>query len=817
LKYAEVIVPLPLDNTYTYVIPPEMVDAVQPNRRVIVPFGNKHYYTAIVKAVHDAIPPPAYALKEIFAALDAEPIVLPSQIAFWEWMASYYICKLGDVYKAAVPSGLKLESETVVRCNGIATDAPLTLREQTVVDAFAEGNRLTVSDLERIVRSGSLLPTLNKLVQQGLVTVGEELKKGFAPRTQTYIRLQSPYRDEKILSAAFAQLRKARQQEKALLAYLELAAPFPAPAREIAKAQLRDAAGVGASVLDGLVKRGLLEYYEKDVSRLPRAGAASQPPNPLTPPQQAALDEIKTAFATRPVCLLHGVPSCGKTEIYIHLAAEMLQQGKQVLYLLPEIALTTQMTARLQRIFGDALRVYHSGFSDAERVEVWNGLVRRPSPVVALGVRSSLFLPFTNLGLVIVDEEHEPSYKQQDPAPRYHARNAAVMLARIHGAVALLGSATPALDSFQNARTGKYGLVTLRERYGEGLSPQIHLVDTKELKRKKIMKDGLLSPFLQQKVGEALARDEQVILFRNRRGFAPALECPACSRTVHCTRCDVSLTFHKQQNRLVCHYCGFTAAPPQRCPACGHAAMKWMGFGTEKIEEEMAALFPEARTARLDLDSARTRRDCERILTAFEQGKTQILIGTQMVSKGLDFGRVTVVGVLNADSLMSYPDFRAHERAFQLMMQVSGRAGRRDRQGLVVIQTSQPEHPLLQMLQAADYGAMANAQLNERHAFRYPPYCRLITVVMRSRDEPALHETASAYTVLLQNELGESRVYGPVSPPVNRVQTFHLRHIILKLELSRPAIEIRLTLEKLHLQMHQSPHFRQTLTHYDVD
>jgi primosomal protein N' (replication factor Y) len=791
---------------------------VRPGFRVIVPFGKKRYYTAIVRTVLDDIPSTSYALKEVHATLDSAPLLLPPQIDFWEWMASYYLCRLGDVYKVAIPSGLKLESETVVYCNHIDDETPLTFKERLIVDAFPDASSLTVSRLEKITRIGNLIPLLNKLMQQGIITVSEELKKGFVSKKETYVRLHDSYRKEEDLTPALAQLKRAWRQEHLLLAYIELAEPFSAdiPLKEISKKRLLEATGAGASILDSLVKRGWMEYYEKEISRL-QSYATAQPLSRLTPPQQTAFDEIKSVFETKQVCLLHGVPSCGKTEIYLHLASGMLEQGRQVLYLLPEIAVTTHITDRLRNVLGDRLRVYHSGFPDAERVEIWRELVSRKAPVVILGVRSSLFLPFTNLGLVIVDEEHDSSYKQHDPAPRYHTRNAAVMLAHIHGAKTLLGSATPSIDSIYNAKTGKYGMVSLKARYGEGAGLQIHLVDTKELKRKKIMKDGLLSPFLHQKIDEALKRSEQVILFRNRRGFAPAMECKSCGRTVRCIHCDVSLTYHRQHNRLICHYCGYAIPLPHLCPACGHHDMKWAGFGTERIEEEITALFPDARTVRLDLDTARTHRDCERILTDFGEGKSHILIGTQMVSKGLDFGRVTVVGILNVDGLMNFPDFRAHERAFQLLMQVGARAGRRDRQGIVVIQTSQPEHPLLQMLQSADYDGMIASQLNERYLFKYPPYSRLITVVLRCHDETVLDENATVYARFLQDELDGTCVYGPFSPPVGRIQTLHVRHILLKIEPSQRTSTVRSVLESVYRKMLSLPAFKQIPVHYDVD
>ena len=795
---------------------------VQPYLRVVVPFGKKRYYTAIVKAVYDDIPQTTYALKAIFATLD-KPIMLASQMTFWEWMASYYLCKLGDVYKAAVPSGLRMESETAVYYNPhpVEKKQPLMLthKEQLIIDAFSgEARRLTVSQLEKSTRINNAIPLLHRLMQQGFVTVSEELKKGFAPKKETYVRLHPDFYSEASVMQMLTQLKRAKEQEKALLTCIRLAGPLlpDTPVREITKKHLLETSGVSVAVLDSLVKRGCMAYYEKEVSRI-QPPDALQPLHILTQQQQTVFDDVKNAFKSKQVCLLHGVPSCGKTEIYIHLASEMLEQGKQVLYLLPEIALTTHLTERLRTAFGEKLWVYHSGLSDAMRVEIWNTLLHRQAPVVVLGVRSSLFLPFNRLGLVIVDEEHESSYKQSEPAPRYHARNAAVMLANICNAKTLLGSGTPSLESLYNTMSGKYGLVKLNARYGQGLTPQIHLVDTKELKRKRIMKDNLVSPLLQQKINEALQQDEQVILFRNRRGFAPVIECRSCGKSVSCIHCDVSLTYHKQPNRLICHYCGHTALLPVQCPACGQTEMKQAGFGTEQIEEEVATLFPHARIARLDLDAAHTHRDYERILTHVRQGKIQILIGTQMVSKGLDFERVTVVGVLNADSLMNVPDFRAHERAFQLMMQVSGRSGRRHKQGAVVIQTAQPEHPLLQWLQAENYDAMATEQLNERYLFQYPPYSRLITIVLRSKNVAAMDEHAATCARLLKKTLGEAAVYGPFAPPVNRIQSLYVRNILLKIKLSQRTSDVRAALDKLHRRMQQLPTAGQIRLHYDVD
>jgi len=818
MKFAEVILPLPLEGAFTYVVPDSLEATVRVRCRVTVPFGQKRYYTAIVKEIHDFIPETSYALKEILSVLDERPVVTEQQLAFWQWIASYYICSLGEVYNAALPSGLKLESETAIYYNNIDDATELTLKEQLIVDAFASVRRLTVAQLERITGMSNIIPRIHRLLDCGVLTVSEEIKKGYTAKKETCVRLNPSFDSEDKTSSLLEQLARAGQQQKLFLRYLELAEPFKttAPTKEVSKKQLLESSGCTSSILTGLVKRGYLELYDKEIGRL-SACSVSQPIHRLTPPQQKALNEIKKSFADKRVCLLHGVPSCGKTEIYLHLIADMLRQGKQTLFLLPEIAVTTQITERLSAILGDRLLIYHSGFSDAERVEIWNKIAKGGAPYVVLGVRSSIFLPFDNLGLVIVDEEHDSSYKQQDPAPRYHARNAAIVLAQICGAKTLLGSGTPSLDSVYNAKSGKYGLVTLSARYGNGLSPRIYVIDTKELKRKKIMKDNIISPFLKQKIDEALRQGEQVILFRNRRGFAPIMECKTCGHSVRCTQCDVSLTCHKKQNRLVCHYCGYSTSIPRQCPSCGHSEMRWMGFGTEKIEEEISALYPDVRTARLDLDSARNRKDYERILSDFGAGNTQILIGTQMVSKGFDFARVTVVGVLNADSLMNYPDFRSCERAFQLMVQVSGRAGRRDRQGIVVIQTSQPEHPVLQTVKASDFEAMATSQLGERYLFKYPPYFRLITIVMRGKDETVLDQNAALFVDTLKEEMSNSYIYGPCAPPVNRIQTLYIRNIILKIRLSERMADIRISLNRAYAKMQRTPSFKQLSVYYDVD
>ena len=818
MKYADVILPLPLENSYTYSIPSDLEQAVIPGCRVIVHFGKKRYYTAIVMDVHERGIDSQYETKEIYALLDATPVLRRPQLRFWKWIASYYLCKLGDVYKAALPSGLKLESETAVTYNeDFEADGSLRPNEQAVLDAFTGVLKLTVSELEKKTGLRNVVPVVASLMAKGAVEVSEELKRGFMPKMQTFIRLAEVYKDEEKLQAVFADFKRAKKQEHLLICFLELShALNPALVRELSKKELLENCGCSPAILDGVLKRGVLESYEKEVGRLQVPVCRLQPLNPLSEAQRKAYGEIHDIFREKEVCLLHGVTSSGKTEVYVRLIDEVLKMGRQVLYMLPEIAITTQITERLAKLFGDKLLVYHSKFSDNERVEVWNRLLHTGEPMLVLGVRSSLFLPFKDLGLIIIDEEHENTYKQQDPAPRYHARNAALVLAGMHGAKTLLGSATPSIDSYFNATTGKYGLVELTTRYGAGLMPEILTADIKELRRKKIMKDTLFSPVLVEKLSEALGKGEQVILFQNRRGFAPVIECKECGWVPHCVNCDVSLTYHKFRNELVCHYCGYKIQSPHQCPECQSPELRTIGFGTEMVEEEIATLFPSAKVERLDFDTARTRTAYERIIADFEKGKTQILIGTQMLSKGLDFGNVSVVGILNADSLMNFPDFRAHERAFQLMVQVSGRAGRRDKRGTVVLQTSQPDHPLIRMVERFAYKEMVRLQLGERSMFRYPPYYRLIVIVLRSRNDSILQELSVLYAENLRRRLGE-RVLGPVTPPITRVQTLHIRKIVLKIEIAAAIAPVREILESVHTEMQRYLPFKQLIVHYDVD
>ena len=818
MKYADVILPLPLENGYTYRIPEDLERAVTPGCRVIVHFGKKRYYTAIVMEVHDREPVSDFETKEIYALLDATPVLRRPQLRFWKWISSYYICKLGDVYKAALPSGLKLESETAVTYNeDFEATAPLRPNEQAVLDAFSGVLKLTISELEKKTGLRNVVPIVSSLMVKGAVEVSEELKRGFVPKTQVFIRLAEAYRDETKLQAVFEELKRAKKQELLLVSFLDLSHTLnPVLSKELSKKELLERSGYTSTVLEGLLKRGILESYEKEVGRLQVSVCRLQEPNPLSPAQEKAYGEIHEAFKTKEVCLLHGVTSSGKTEIYVRLIHEVLRLGRQVLYMLPEIAITTQITERLAKLFGDKLLVYHSKFSDNERVEVWNKLLRSDEPMLVLGVRSSLFLPFKDLGLIIVDEEHENTYKQQDPAPRYHARNAAIVLAGMHGGKTLLGSATPSIDSYFNATAGKYGLVELSTRYGDCLMPEIITVDVKELRRKKIMKDTLFSPLLVEKVREALSRGEQAILFQNRRGFAPMIECRGCGWVPHCVNCDVSLTYHKGINQLTCHYCGYTYQLPKSCPACEGTELVNRGFGTEKIEDDIKILFPEAAVARMDLDTTRTRSAYEKIIADFEQGKTDILIGTQMVSKGLDFDHVSIVGILNADTMLNYPDFRSYERAFQLMAQVAGRAGRKNKRGRVVLQTKSIEHPIIHQVIANDYEDMVGGQLAERQMFHYPPYYRLVYVYLKNHNEALLDQMAVVMADKLRAVFG-NRVLGPDKPPVARIQTLFIKKIVVKIEQNAPMGRARELLLRIQREMLEDERYKSLIVYYDVD
>ena len=737
MRYVEVILSLPLEGTFTYVVPDALLDKVVPCVRLLVPFGKTKTYIGICDTYPSDHPNnnddnDGIEYKAILAILDDGPVLLPQQLQLWHWIANYYMSPIGDVYKAALPSGLK----------------------------------------------------------------GEDTYK---PHTEVYVCLGKQFRGEQELHIALDGLARATKQQKVLMSYLELSGIANVPElvstdvtqtdnkqhnqlRAVSKDELRNTTHCSLAIINSLIEKGILQTYRKEVSRLNNGYDKLQPNaiHALNDAQTIAYDKILLQMMAHNVTLLHGVTSSGKTEIYIHLIFKALQEHKQVLYLLPEIALTVQITNRLRCVFGNKLGIYHSRYNDEERVEIWQKQLSNEPYEVILGARSAVFLPFQRLGLVIIDEEHENSFKQQDPAPRYHARSVAIVLAQMYGAKTLLGTATPSIESYRNAQLGKYGLVTLSQRYKDIQLPTIEVVDIKDLRRRKLM-SGPFSPRLIAAVRDALQRGEQAILFQNRRGFAPMIECRTCGWVPHCPNCDVSLTYHKSMNVLTCHYCGYTERVPEQCPNCESKDIKGRGYGTEKIEDEIMEVFPDARIARMDLDTTRTKNAYERLINDFSAGKTNLLIGTQMVSKGLDFDHVSVVGILNADNMLNYPDFRAYEHAFTMMAQVSGRAGRKGKQGLVILQTKNPELPVIQQVVNNSYTAFYKSQLEERTAFYYPPFFHLIYIYIKHRNNDIV-ESASMELGSRIREIFGNRVLGPDKPTVARVKTLHIRKIMLKLE-----------------------------------
>ncbi|NDW13285.1 primosomal protein N' [Bacteroides sp. 214] len=816
-KYVDVILPLPLPGCFTYALPDEVTNLPLPGVRVVVPFGKKKYYTGIVRNVHSNAPE-GYEIKEVFSILDEQPILLPQQFKLWEWLSDYYLCTQGDVCKAALPSGLKLESETVVVYNpDFEADEVLPEKEQKILDLLSREEELTITKLEKQSGYKHILPLVKSLLNKEALFVKEELRKSYKPKTETKVRLAEKATSPMFLKIFIDALKRAPKQQELLLKYLELSnyaeATYP---KEVLKKELLKSASATQAALNVLVEKNVLEVYQSEVGRLEKHLENHVTSlNPLNRNQQCAHDEIVCSFEKKNVCLLHGVTSSGKTEIYIHLIEEAIRQKKQVLYLLPEIALTTQITERLKRVFSAKLGIYHSKFPDAERVEIWQKQLSDDSYAVILGVRSSIFLPFKNLGLVIVDEEHENTYKQQDPAPRYHARNAAIVLASFYGAKTLLGTATPSVESYYNAIHGKYGLVELKERYQDIKLPEVVPVDIKELRRKRRIV-GAFSPYLLKQMREALERQEQIILFQNRRGFAPMMECKTCGWVPKCQHCDVSLTYHKELNQMTCHYCGAAYQLPKACPACEGTELRSKGYGTEKIEDEVKELFPGVTVARMDLDTTRSRVAYEKIIADFESGKTKILIGTQMISKGLDFDNVSVVGILDSDTMLNYPDFRSHERAYQLMAQVSGRAGRKNKQGLVVLQTRSMEHAIIHQVMTNDYEQMAEHELAERQLFKYPPFYRLIYVYLKSRNAELVNQMAYEMAARLQ-AIFNNRILGPDKPPVARVQTLHIRKIMVKIESEASVANAKELLRRVQQEMLCQEQYKSMIVYYDVD
>ena len=754
MKYVDVILPLPLDGTFTYSVPDGMEGKVVPGVRLLVPLGKSKKYIAMATRLHDD--KPAFSCKPVEAVLDNTPSLLPQQMRLWQWIGYYYMAPLGDVYNAAMPGGLKSTEK-------------------------------------------------------------------FKPKMELYVELASTYRSEQALHVALNLVQRALKQAKTLTTFLTLShwdsldGDTPREGiKKVTKEELMNESHCTAAVVKALINRGILVTYKLEIGRLNTNGESHLDLiKPLSLAQQDAYNGILMQMMKKDVVLLHGVTSSGKTEIYIHLIRKAIEEHKQVLYLLPEIALTVQIMERLHRVFGDRLGIYHSKYSDAERVEIWQKQLSDHPYDVILGARSAVFLPFKNLGLVIIDEEHETSFKQQDPAPRYHARSAAIVLAKMYGAKTLLGTATPSMESYYNAQQGKYGLVELKTRYKGIQLPEIQVVDVKDLRRRKMM-SGPFSPQLLAAVREALKNGQQAILFQNRRGFAPMVECKVCGWVPKCKNCDVSLTLHKSINLLTCHYCGYTYPVPTECPNCGSTEIMGRGFGTEKIEDQIAEIFPEAKIARMDLDTTRTRNAYERLIADFSEGRTNLLIGTQMVSKGLDFDKVSVVGILNADSMLNYPDFRAYEHAFMMMAQVSGRAGRKGKRGLVILQTKNPTLPVIGQVVNNDYEGLYQGILEERRTFHYPPFFHLINVYVKHKYDKVCEQAGYELSKTLRSWFGE-RVLGPDKPAVARVKTMNIRKIVIKLENGIDQQKVREYLKFAQQQMGKDPRYGALQIYYDVD
>ena len=797
--FVDVIVPLALPRLFTYRVPQLLAPYIQPLQRVVVPFGKKKKYTAIVHHVHEK-PPQGYEARYLEQLLDEEPGLSEQQLRFWEWMAIYYLCHLGEVMQAALPAGLKLSSETVIRSMGAFEEldtSNLNDREYLILEALDKAKELSIKDVENIAGIKTVYPLIRALMQKRLIAAEEEVKDLFRQRTETLVHLHPDHQGEDGLHRLLDQLNRAPKQQELILAFLSMnpgrTHDFPAMRRK----ELLRKTGLASTAILQLVKKDIFLLEEVPVSRL--VGNANDDASiVLSAAQQEALSQIQESFAERKPALLHGLTGSGKTEIYIQLIEEQIAQGKQVLYMLPEIALTAQIINRLRVYFGRKVQVYHSRFSENERVEVWNAVSAADpeSGMIVLGARSSVFLPFRNLGLIIIDEEHESSFKQNEPAPRYHGRDAAIMLASQFKADVCLGSATPSVESYYNALQGKYTMVKLSERFGGSVLPDIFINDLREDTKRRRM-NGIFSPALVQEMDASLKNKRQVILFQNRRGFAPMIECHNCHWVPHCVQCDISLTYHKAIHQLRCHYCGYSLNVPSQCAECASTDLRMKGFGTEKIEEELSAIFPDVSAARMDLDTTRSKYAYHKLIEDFEQHRIQVLIGTQMVTKGLDFDDVDLVAVLSADSMLNYPDFRAFERSFQLFSQVAGRAGRREIPGRVLIQTWKPEHPVLKHVQAHDYEGFFAEELEERKRFFYPPFARLIHITLKHDETAPLDEAADLLASFLRRTF-QTRILGPEYPPVARVRNLFQKRILMKIE---PAASLKRVKEELQNQI----------------
>ncbi len=818
--YADVILPLPLYASYTYEVPEEMLPDLKTGCRVLVQFGRSKVYTGIVEHIHGRRPED-FEPKTIMAQLDREPVLRHPQLKFWQWIADYYLCAPGEVMKAALPAALKVESETWIEPvqNPDSEDvAQLTERQALMLACVTHEKRARVAQIERKMDFPNPRAVINKLIEKGLVKVAERVVDKYVSKKVSMVTLTCERENQGKLHEFFELTGRSARQEKLLVSYLDLSGwlQLGSPVRPVEKSELLERSGATPAVLKGLIDKGVLRVYREAVNRFlpPMAGGRIDLP-PLSEAQSEALRNLRREMQGHMVTLLRGVTGSGKTEIYSHLIKESLDHGDHVLFLVPEISLTTQLTTRLQRIFGKQLVVYHSKFSDNERVDIWRRLLVSKEPLLVLGVRSSVFLPFARLGLVVVDEEHESSYKQYDPAPRYNARDAAIVLASMHGAKVLLGSATPSVETYYKAREGKYGLVELLTRFGDVQLPEVIVTDMGEQRRKKLSRGTFSAPMLEG-IEQTAREHNQAIIFQNRRGYAPVVVCGQCGWTPKCENCDVSLVYHKKINELRCHYCGFSMTLPKVCPACGENALSTYGYGTERVADDLHELYPSLRISRMDLDTTRNKEGYEEIIGEFSRHETDLLVGTQMVSKGLDFEKVKFVGILNADTLLNFPDFRSDERAFNMMEQVAGRAGRHGAPGKVLIQTTDPENEVIRRVVAHDYAGYYARELEERRNFAYPPFTRVINIFLRHKDERTLIDLTVSYTKEMQRVFG-SRVLGPETPFVGRVSNYHIRTLMLKIEAGASMPKVKELLRRIYVSLAALPGMNQLQLHYDVD
>lgn len=814
-RFADVILPIPVSRTFTYLVPEEEV--VHPGSRVIVQFGPKKIYTGLVASVSNSTD--SDKPKEIIEVLDDLPIVQNVQIDFFKWMAGYYMCTIGEVMNAAIPAGLKLSSESFISLNPEMQwlDAPQNEKEEIVV-AQLKDHELSLKDISNLVGLKHPQKLIKSLADRNIVHLYEKVKDKYVPKHIRKVKIKDELADAETLEVLMGELDKKPKQQDVLLSYLrELPVLENIEANKPGLAKTKLAIDTSMSSINTLIKNGILEEWDEIVSRLPDLEKGTVKTPDLSDLQQLSKDQIQREFEEHSTVLLRGITGSGKTEIYISLIQEELTKGNQVLYLLPEIALTTQIIQRLQKVFGNSFGVYHSQYSDSERVEVWQKVLSGEYRFV-VGVRSSVFLPFAELGLVIIDEEHEPSYKQYDPAPRYNARDAAIYLAGLHQAKTLLGTATPAVDTFSKALEGKFGLVELEARFGDVELPKVEMVDMRGVRKRKELKANLFASSVLESIGEALSKKEQVILFQNRRGYAPFVSCDDCGHVMGCPNCDVSLTYHQFQNQLICHYCGHRVYMPSECPECDLNHMKHSGFGTEQLEEELQPFFPEAKIQRMDLDTTRSKNSYERILSAFERGDTDILIGTQMVSKGLDFDRVNLVCIFDIDRIIHFPDFRSHERAYQLITQVSGRSGRKSGEGRVLIQTNDPSHEVLQKVLKEDYRPFYQSEITERGEFQYPPFFRLIRIILKHKDVQIVNEAGVYLGNLIREHLGKERINGPVDPVINRLRNLYLKEIMVKVEAKGISLGgAKELLWNLREDLNQQKAFKGVSVVFDVD